>query len=94
MQKNTNGGSCDLFLVGIFQVLGSDSPPFLTAFPLNTVQDLPNVALLLTAHGGHIAFMQEMFPRGEGFMDRVFGQFVQAVFEHPKEINKACRVQD
>lgn len=66
----------------------------LTAFPLNTVQDLPNVALLLTAHGGHIAFLQEVFPRGEGFMERVFGQFVQAVFEHPKEINKACRIKD
>ncbi|CAG09160.1 unnamed protein product, partial [Tetraodon nigroviridis] len=58
------------------------------SFPLNTVQELPNVALLLTAHGGHIAFLQEMFPRGEGFMERVFAQFVQAVFEHSKEINK------
>lgn len=66
----------------------------LAAFPLNTVQELPNVALLLTAHGGHIAFLQKMFPRGEGFMERVFGQFAQAVFEHSKEINKACRIRE
>ncbi|TNM94948.1 hypothetical protein fugu_017707 [Takifugu bimaculatus] len=63
-------------------------------FPLTTVQDLPNVALLLTAHGGHIAFLQELFPRGEGFMERVFSQYVQAVFEHLKEINEACGIKE
>lgn len=65
-----------------------------TAFPLATVQALPNVALLLTAHGGHIAFLQGLFPRGESYMDRLLGQFVEAVFEHPREINKACGIKD
>lgn len=69
-------------------------PPPLTAFPLTTVQDLPNVALLLTAHGGHIGFLQDLFPCGEGFMERVFGQFVQAALEHLKEIHEACRITD
>ncbi|XP_037837613.1 phospholipase ABHD3 isoform X3 [Kryptolebias marmoratus] len=31
------------------------------AFPVSIVQSLPHVALLLTAHGGHIAFLQEGF---------------------------------
>ncbi|KAL6096091.1 abhd1 [Pungitius sinensis] len=64
------------------------------AFPLSTIQSLPNVALLLTAHGGHIAFLQGLFPRGESYMERLFGQFVQAAFEHPKDIRKACGVKD
>ncbi|XP_069371314.1 phospholipase ABHD3-like [Paralichthys olivaceus] len=61
-----------------------------STFPLSIVQGLPNVALLLTAHGGHIAFMEGLFPRGENYMERLFGQFVQAAFEHPGDINKAC----
>lgn len=74
-----------------FFFLGSYSVFFLTtAFPLTIVQNLPNVALLLTAHGGHIAFLQGLFPRGESYMERLFGQFVQAVFDHPSDINEAC----
>ncbi|XP_026197869.1 protein ABHD1-like isoform X3 [Anabas testudineus] len=64
------------------------------AFPLTIVQGLPNVALLLTAHGGHIAFLDGLFPRGETYMERLFGQFIQAVFEHPKDINKACGIKE
>lgn len=68
--------------------------PALTAFPVSIVQDLPNVALVLTAHGGHIAFLQGFFPRGENYMERLFGQFVHAVFEHPKEIKRACGIKE
>ncbi|XP_010771630.1 phospholipase ABHD3-like isoform X2 [Gymnodraco acuticeps] len=64
------------------------------AFPLTTIQSLPNVAMLLTAHGGHIAFLQGFFPRGESYMERLFGQFVQAAFEHPKDIKKACGIKE
>ncbi|XP_041814137.1 phospholipase ABHD3-like isoform X1 [Chelmon rostratus] len=64
------------------------------AFPLAIVQSLPNVALLMTAHGGHIAFLQGLFPRGESYMERLFSQFVQAVFEHPGDIKKACGIKE
>lgn len=64
------------------------------AFPVSVVRSLPNVALLLTAHGGHIAFLQGLFPRGENYMERLFSQFVQAVFEHPKDIKKACGIKE
>uniref|UniRef100_A0A1A8GEA0 Ig-like domain-containing protein n=1 Tax=Nothobranchius korthausae TaxID=1143690 RepID=A0A1A8GEA0_9TELE len=60
------------------------------AFPVSIVQTLPNVALLLTTHGGHIAFLEGLFPRGESYMERLFGQFVRAVFEHPSDIKEAC----
>nr|XP_024660969.1 phospholipase ABHD3 isoform X3 [Maylandia zebra] len=65
-----------------------------TAFPVSIVQDLPNVALVLTAHGGHIAFLQGFFPRGENYMERLFGQFVHAVFEHQEEMKQACGIRE
>jgi len=70
------------------------SPARLTAFPLTTIQSLPNVALLSPAHGGHIAFLQGLFPRGASFMESLFGQFVQAAFEHPQDIREACGIKE
>uniref|UniRef100_A0A8C6SR63 Phospholipase ABHD3 n=1 Tax=Neogobius melanostomus TaxID=47308 RepID=A0A8C6SR63_9GOBI len=58
------------------------------AFPLAMVKRLPNVALLVTAHGGHIAFLQGLFPRNEGYMEHLFGQFAQAAFEHPDDLKE------
>ncbi|KAM4633796.1 protein ABHD1-like [Polymixia lowei] len=59
------------------------------ALPLALVQRLPNVALLVTAHGGHIGFLEGWFPRGECYMDRLLGQFIQAAFEHLGDLTRA-----
>ncbi|MBN3318605.1 ABHD3 Phospholipase, partial [Atractosteus spatula] len=59
--------------------------------PVEQAQQLPNVALLVTARGGHIGFLEGLFPRGESYMDRLFGQFVQAVFENPGDLRGACK---
>ncbi|XP_061901995.1 phospholipase ABHD3-like [Entelurus aequoreus] len=61
--------------------------------PFTIAQDLSNVALLMTSHGGHIAFMEGWFPRGESYMERVFDQFVRASLEHPTDIRKACSLE-
>ncbi|KAL2082190.1 hypothetical protein ACEWY4_022008 [Coilia grayii] len=60
------------------------------ALPVSLAERLPNVALLVTSHGGHIGFLEGLFPRGEGYMERLFGQFAQAVFEHPNALQEAC----
>ncbi|XP_019726995.1 phospholipase ABHD3-like [Hippocampus comes] len=60
------------------------------AFPLSVAKDLPNVALVVTSHGGHIAFLEGLFPRAAGYMERVFSQFVRAVLEHPQDVRQAC----
>lgn len=64
------------------------------ALPVALAQRLPNVALLVTAYGGHIGFLEGLFPRGEGYMDRLFGQFIQAVFEHPGDLKGACSIKE
>ncbi|XP_037101382.1 phospholipase ABHD3-like isoform X1 [Syngnathus acus] len=60
------------------------------AFPLSLAKELPNVALVVTSHGGHIAFLEGLFPRAVGYMERLFSQFVRAVLEHPLDVRKAC----
>ncbi|XP_077443865.1 phospholipase ABHD3-like [Stigmatopora argus] len=62
------------------------------AFPTSIAKDLSNVALLVTSHGGHIAFLEGLFPRGAGYMERVFSQFARAVLDNPQEVRKACHL--
>ncbi|XP_053099083.1 phospholipase ABHD3 [Hemicordylus capensis] len=56
------------------------------AIPVETAKQNPNVALVLTSCGGHIGFLEGLWPRKCTYMDRVFKQFVQAVFEHGSNI--------
>ncbi|NXG40486.1 ABHD1 protein, partial [Dromaius novaehollandiae] len=58
------------------------------AIPVEAVRHLPHVALLVTARGGHIGFLEGLFPRHETYADRVFAQFVTAVFEHGEELSQ------
>ncbi|CAH2284925.1 phospholipase ABHD3 [Pelobates cultripes] len=56
------------------------------AIPVECAKQNPNVALVLTSYGGHIGFLEGIWPRQQTYMDRVFKQFVQAIFEHGNEI--------
>ncbi|XP_042299001.1 phospholipase ABHD3-like isoform X2 [Sceloporus undulatus] len=56
------------------------------AIPVAIAKQNPNVALILTSYGGHIGFLEGLWPRKCTYMDRVFKQFVQAVFEHGSKI--------
>ncbi|MCI4376970.1 hypothetical protein PGIGA_G00198080 [Pangasianodon gigas] len=52
------------------------------AIPVEAVKQNPNLALLITCHGGHIGFLEGFWPRHSTYMDRVFRQFVKAVVEN------------
>uniref|UniRef100_A0A3Q3X0I3 Phospholipase ABHD3 n=1 Tax=Mola mola TaxID=94237 RepID=A0A3Q3X0I3_MOLML len=61
------------------------------AIPVEAVKQNPNLALLITCHGGHIGFLEGLWPRQSTYMDRVFKQFAKAVIEQGsrlKEISK------
>lgn len=57
------------------------------AIPVEAVKQNPNVALLITCHGGHIGFLEGLWPRQSTYMDRVFRQFTKAVFENGSSLN-------
>uniref|UniRef100_A0A452RDX5 Phospholipase ABHD3 n=1 Tax=Ursus americanus TaxID=9643 RepID=A0A452RDX5_URSAM len=57
------------------------------AIPIETAKQNPNVALVLTSYGGHIGFLEGLWPRQSTYMDRVFKQFVQAMVEHGHELS-------
>nr|XP_055179575.1 phospholipase ABHD3 [Nyctereutes procyonoides] len=57
------------------------------AIPVETAKQNPNVALVLTSYGGHIGFLEGIWPRQSTYMDRVFKQFVQAMVEHGHELS-------
>ncbi|XP_063779644.1 phospholipase ABHD3 isoform X1 [Pseudophryne corroboree] len=54
--------------------------------PVESAKQNPNVSLVLTANGGHIGFLEGIWPRQQTYMDRIFKQFVQAIFEHGNEL--------
>ncbi|XP_074924344.1 protein ABHD1-like [Chelonoidis abingdonii] len=71
--------------------LNAADDPFspLQAIPLAAARRLPTLAVLVTAHGGHIGFLEGLFPRHESYMDRVFTQFLAAAFEHSQELSRS-----
>lgn len=58
-----------------------------TSIPLAEVSSNPYVALLITTHGGHIGFLEDLIPNHQRYMDRVFQQFVVAILAHGEELN-------
>ncbi|XP_034285475.1 phospholipase ABHD3 [Pantherophis guttatus] len=56
------------------------------AIPVEIAKQNTNIALILTSYGGHIGFLEGLWPRKCTYMDRIFKQFVQAVFEHGRKI--------
>ncbi|XP_040282790.1 protein ABHD1 isoform X2 [Bufo bufo] len=56
------------------------------ALPLDEASSHLYVALLVTAHGGHIGFLDGLFPNHQRYMNRVFSQFAAAALQQCDEL--------
>lgn len=67
--------------------LSAADDPFqpLEAIPLEEVKDTKHVAMIVTSRGGHIGFLEGVWPvykEREQYIGKVFSQFFTAVFTH------------
>ena len=52
------------------------------SIPVDEATQTENVSILTTSYGGHIGFMEGLFPTRYHFSDRLFDQFASAVFQN------------
>lgn len=63
--------------------LSAADDPFqpLEAIPLKEISEANNLAILVTSRGGHIAFLEGLWPiKKEQYIGKVFGQYFAAIF--------------
>lgn len=65
--------------------LSAADDPFqpVQAIPLNEIAETKNVAVVVTSRGGHIGFLEGVWPvKEEQYMGKLFSQFFTALFTH------------
>eukprot|EP00092_Neocalanus_flemingeri_P015499 GFUD01016778.1.p1 GENE.GFUD01016778.1~~GFUD01016778.1.p1 ORF type:complete len:410 (-),score=78.78 GFUD01016778.1:78-1307(-) len=70
--------------------LNAEDDPFQPAdsIPYQGAEKSTHVAILTTKYGGHIGFMEGSIPSGHFYSDRVFSQYLQAVFSNKDMIEQ------
>lgn len=69
---------------------------FLPAIPIIAAEKSSHVAIVVTARGGHIAFLEGFWPGNKDqYMPRIFGQyFAAALFDKDKEFARVAQEVD
>ena len=52
---------------------------FVSAIPFDKILQNKNVAVVITDHGGHTAFLKHFNPDAPGFIEELFTQYAQMV---------------
>ncbi|XP_071494913.1 protein ABHD1-like [Diadema antillarum] len=59
----------------------------LYTIPLEEAEQSKNVAIVVTARGGHVGFMEGFLPHGgKTYMSKLFSQYVTAIFKEGQEL--------
>lgn len=67
-----------------------------TAIPIQAAEKSSHVAIVVTARGGHIGFLEGFYPaKKDQYMSRIFGQyFSAALFDRDGEFDKTMKEVD
>jgi hypothetical protein len=77
-QREKHSLCCSLMATFIF---------FFSAIPVQAAYNSKHVAIVITARGGHIGFLEGLFPLlHEQYMCRLFTQYFAAVFEYGSDL--------
>lgn len=55
---------------------------------MKEAEENDNIAILKTSHGGHIGFLEGLFPRKRGYMYRMFAKYIDGVFKYGPKSTK------
>lgn len=68
--------------------LNAEDDPFQPGdtIPTSEARECDHLGVLTTTYGGHIGFMEGIFPTRYHFSDRLFAQYASAVFQHLGEL--------
>ena len=61
------------------------------ALPLCEAEQSDNVCIATTTRGGHIGFCEGLLPFHSHLMDRVFAQYIDAIFQHGDQLDKVAK---
>ncbi|XP_064652798.1 phospholipase ABHD3-like isoform X2 [Lineus longissimus] len=73
--------------IPVLSLNAADDPfSLLETIPVKEMEANDNIACVITSHGGHIGFLDGLWPRRHTYMNRLYAEFVQAVFSHGDEL--------
>lgn len=56
------------------------------ALPMEETAASKGASMIVTKWGGHLGFMEGTVPRGDSYAERLYSQFLTAVFSHGQEL--------
>lgn len=76
--------------------LSAADDPFqpMEGIPVEAANKSSHVAIVVTARGGHIGFMEGMFPTNTYYSDRLYGQLVKGIFSNLEAMKKLKKEAD
>lgn len=67
---------------------------YISGIPVEAANKSSHVAIVVTARGGHIGFMEGMFPTNTYYSDRLYGQLVKGIFSNLEAMKKLKKEAD
>ncbi|KAK7007486.1 Phospholipase abhd3, partial [Halocaridina rubra] len=73
--------------------LSAADDPFqpMEGIPVEAANNSSHVAIIVTARGGHIGFMEGVIPTNTYYSDRLYGQLIKGIFSNLEEIKDIQR---